>query len=199
MPKPNNINTLIFFTLSMAAAGTGWAQPVLGQAIEQAKKTKLNELFPSPVEEPTVVGRGTFITKAVTEEPPEPVLWALSGINSELNAEILLADQIQRFPVVRGYVLRGGWVVMAGDTRSLTLQNGKKVLTLFPPAPGTTGSEFLGLTKPKATNGEFLNVFADPSGQGKSVPIIRPPSPNQAPPANLNAARQAAGSLPKKP
>lgn len=196
MPKAKTINTYLVLWFWLVAAAPSLAQPVLGQAIEQAKKNKLNELFPAAAEESPSPGGPASGLKALPQEPPTPVLWALSGINSQLNAEVLLADEIQRFPVVRGYVLRGGWVVVSGDGRGLTLQNGKKVLTLFPPAPGTTGSEFVGLRKAKANDGEALNVF---SGQPKAVPAFRPPSPSQPPPANLNAARQAAGSLPKKP
>lgn len=179
-------------------------QPVLGQLIEQAKKQKQLELNAASLSATSEVifdnKKIKSLKENLPEELPPPVLWSLTGINSKLSAEILIDEKIQKINVIRGVALAGGWVVMAGDTASLTLKQNNKVITLFPAPMGTTGGEFQSLKKVKSTVPNSMGELQESlNNRGIPVEFMGPNVASEAVPRSVESARQAASALPVKP
>lgn len=210
MPKAKISKFCICAWACLLSSSHGIAQspPVIGQIIEQAKKTKLNESLPPKPVEPVAIPLPVTAKQLVTLPPPPvpetelipPALWSLSGLNASLVAEVLIDDQIHRFRVARGVDLPGGWTVVAGDVTSLTLRNGKKVLTLFSSAPGTTGVEFPSLRKSRRIQADNMGDLQNAlSSKGVSVDFLSTDPAAALPATPVDQARQAAASLPRKP
>ena len=182
----------------VAAAPAGTAQTSMGQLIEQVKRNKLNELLPAPaMAGPAQPASDSALPFAPAVAAP-PVLWSLSGVNDQLVAEVLVEESIHRFRVARGQTLPGGWTVMAGDLSSITLQQGRKVLTLFAPDPGSTGAEFAVLRRQIEDANPMSALQSSLNRRGIPVQFIDSP-PVSRPSAGVEQARSAAGSLPRKP
>lgn len=198
MPRARTFKYWFCALLALGASAPAWTQPMIGQMIEQTKKSKLTELFPAPLQSPP----GGPLAKRSTElaEPAEPALWSLTGINDALVAEVLLGEQVHRIPVSRGVTLPQGWTVMAANANSLTLQNKKRTLTLFAPAPGSMGAEFPSLKKTRSTYVDPLAALeAQLNSRGMPLEITKAEAPAPSASSSVGAARQAAGSLPRKP
>lgn len=154
---------------------------------------------PLPVALPMAITPSSLNMPQFQVPPSLPALWSLSGVNERLLAEVLINEQIQSFKVVRGISLLDGWTVMAGDASSLTLMRKEKIITLFPPVPGTSGAEFSDLKKIKKNEIDRLSPQFNSTPRFSQPEFINPPTVFQGPPANLDTARQAASSLPKRP
>jgi hypothetical protein len=177
----------------------------MGQIIEQAKKNKLNELLPPPVMPEAApaaerAGRPRLPPALAPLPPVVPALWSLSGVNQNLMAEVLIAEDIHRVKVARGVVLPGGWTVMAGDYDSLTLRNGSRVITLFPADPGSSGAEYPSLRKTtKLVSSSFGALQELLNSRGIPVEYANVEPAQSGPVPNVQQARQAASALPRKP
>jgi hypothetical protein len=203
MPRARVFKYLV--CLGMLCSPSFWlhAQPLIGQVIEQAKRSKLLELMPAPVPEATVPGR-RVAAAAARAEPPTPVLWSLSGLNRLLTAELLIGEQIHPVRIATGASIPGGWSIVEADVDSLTIQNGKKMVTLYPAAPGTAGGQFAALRPVRRSDSDSLQGIQESlNSRGIPVEFINPepirPTSTSRPPPGIDAARQAAGALPSKP
>jgi hypothetical protein len=202
MPKVKNINYIFFIGIHLFLHSASQAQPVLGQMIEQAKRSKLAELMPQSGLDVFLPANKVNIPVLVKESPP-PVLWAMSGINNSLSAELVIEEQIYRFKVARGQPLPGGWSVLNADLSSLTIQNGKKMLTLLAPAPGASAAEYPALIKAQSNKPDDMKPIQDSMGRrGFPIEFVGPePRSVSGPPksTSLETSRQAASSLPLRP
>jgi hypothetical protein len=142
-------------------------------------------------------------TPALVKESLPPVLWAMSGINTSLTAELLIEEQIHRFKVARGHLLPGGWSVLSADLSSLTIQNGKKMLTLLAPMQGASAAEYPALMKAKSNSPDGMKPLQDSlNRRGFPIEFVSPePKSVSGPPksTSLESSRQAASNLPLKP
>lgn len=188
---------------SASASGTSVTAPAqltqssMGQMIEQVKRSRLGELAPAVSASPVapMPDPGSSLAPAVAAPP---ALWSLSGVNDALVAEVLIDDVIHRFRVARGRTLPGGWTVLAGDVSSVTLQQGRKVLTLFPVDQGSVGAEFPALRR-QIDESSPMNVLQS-SLNKRGIPVQFIDSmPASKPAAGVEQARSAAASLPRKP
>jgi hypothetical protein len=202
MPRVKSINFLFIFGVHFFLHFSAQAQPVLSQMIDQAKRSKLAELMPQS--SPDVLLPGNKMNRpALAKESLPPVLWAMSGINTSLTAELLIEEKIYRFKVARGHLLPGGWSVFNADLSSLTIQNGKKMLTLLVPAPGASSAEFPALIKANSNITDDMQPIQDSlNRRGYPIEFVGPePKLLSAPTksTSLESSRQAASSLPVKP
>ena len=122
------------------------AQPVLGQIIEQAKKNKLAELLAPPALAPgavssapvDLVGLDPNIKKNSFEprkaESELPMLWSMSGINTQWVAEIWVNSVMHRLLAVPGQKMPGGWEVTNASSSTLTLASSLKRFASTQPA-----------------------------------------------------------------
>lgn len=221
MPKAKIFKLGLCACLLWGIGASAGAQSSLGKIIEQTKKNKLDEIMPPPPPPPPppapakdanapktpVDGTDALVDNSENFEESDiaPALWSLSGVNSRLIAEVWENKEVQRIVVTRGTTLSGGWVVMAADTQSLTIQRDREVRTLFPPAPGTTGQEFARwMPKPKKGETDILSMLKDDRSVGGGLPRIVTPNQMRAPssatagasaPSTANA-RAAATRLP---
>ena len=202
MPKAKSINYIFFIGIHFFLPFSSQAQPVLGQMIEQAKRSKLAELMPQSAPDVMLPAKNINTPVLVKESLP-PVLWAMSGINTSLTAELLIEEQIHRFKVARGHLLPGGWSVLSADLSSLTIQNGKKMLTLLAPAQGASAAEYPALMKAHSNVPDGMKPIQDSlNRRGFPIEFVSPePRPLSGPPksTSLESSRQAASSLPLKP
>lgn len=200
MPRARLIKFLACFGIFVCPPTWLHAQPVLGQMIEQAKKNKLVEMMPAPASDALAAGRkndGAYAAQNTT-----PVLWSLSGLNRSLAAELLIGEKIYPVRIFSGASLPGGWTIVDGNADSLTLKRGRKAVTLYPLAPGTSGGQFASLRRAHSSDPDsLLGVQESLNNRGLPIDFIsidaaKPPS---RPAANIDAARQAAGALPNRP
>jgi hypothetical protein len=125
-------------------------------------------------------------------------------LNRSLTAELLIGEQIHPVRIATGALIPGGWSIVEADVDSLTIQNGKKMVTLYPAAPGTSGNQFAALRPVRRSDPNSLpGIQESLNSRGIPVEFISPPpalSPSMPTPApGIGAARQAAGALPSKP
>ena len=205
MPKAKifNLCTCVCAGLLWSSQVAAQSPPVIGQIIEQAKKSKLNELAPPPPVLAQPLPALAINKSAVTAMPATevtPALWSLSGVNQTLMAEVLFDKSIHRVKVARGVVLPGGWTVLAGDAQSLTLRHDRQVVTLFPADLGSTGAEFPSLRNTsKLVSGTFGALQEVLNSKGIAVEYANAEPAQNETASNVTQARQAAASLPKKP
>jgi hypothetical protein len=205
MQKVKIFNIVICFCLPwLSVSVAAQNQQVIGQLIEQAKKQKQIELNSLNLVGDADKSLNNKKIKSLQISPPDvpelPVLWSLTGINNKLSAEILINEKIQKIAVVRGVEIASGWVVLAGDEKSLTLIQSKKTLTLFPVAMGSTGGEFQSLKKVRSTVTNTMGELQE-SLNNKGIPIefVGPNIISQPVPRSNDSARQAASALPMRP
>ena len=218
------------FTLCGAVlAQTPSTQPVLGQLIEQAKTNKLTEMTQaraasSAVAGPAMPAMGALpglapivkntpkrATEPKTKPMPElPALWSLSGINSQLTAELWDRQNVHRLLAAPGVPVPGGWEIIAADPNSLTLRHGAFTRTLYPAAPGSSGGEYAMMKAAtgmddalsagrQANKNQFLPAPIPITGSGipnSALPFLQSGSADAKQPTSLNAAREAATGLP---
>ncbi len=220
MQKAALFKLLAWSCLTCFAHGAALAQTTLGEIIEKTKQSKRDQLQ-APSTLPKPVGSADLSPdlglpkplasrpRSAANNPPQmPALWSLNGVNDRWVAEIWFQQAVHRFPVVPGQALPGGWQVLDGDDKSLTLTKGKLTKTLYPPAPGSTGAEFAQIQKTMGLEASMISFARDiqavtgPLSSFESQPASQP-APSAAPvSANANAnanpspAVQAAAQLP---
>lgn len=183
MPKARLTECLL--VLACLPGAGAWAQPVLGQYIDQTKKNKLAELTqPKAADTPgpgpdAAKGSAVAVGKANSDVP---VLWSLSGINSRLVAEIWDGQGISRVPALPGQKLPSGWTVASASPHSLTLTRGKAVHTLVPAAPGSTGGEFIQMRKTQGLEALLASLGSDGRSLNGSQPLALQGTQTGAPP-----------------
>lgn len=219
MPKAKSFNSLACILLIFGCVFGAEAQPLVGQMIEQTKKNKLEELLLlSGTKDSDPLGQKGSRVRAEKnkDESQVPALWSLTGINDAMIAEVVIENEIHKFKVDNGRMLPGGWIVKGGDSESITLQLGKRVQTIFAPTSGSSGAEYSFFKKiASSSEGNSRVSSYGMAPGGLPIEFINPPNfntnpgPSLGPDSNKNsasmpispidAARNSAASLPKRP
>jgi hypothetical protein len=170
------------------------AQPVIGQMIEQAKRSKWMEL--APLTEAPVPGR--MSATAPVDDGTTPELWSLNGLNRLITAELLFGEQIHQVLIKPGARIPGGWTIVQGGAESLTIRKGKKKVTLHPVALGSAGNQFSALRVGSKSDPNSLFGIQDSLNSRGFPSEFMSTDPTRPAPGTVNA-RQAAGGLPSRP
>jgi hypothetical protein len=190
MQKVKNFKRGVWFILMLGWAPV-FAQPTLGEIIEVTKRKKLNELLmptPTPLSAsqggkalPLPTLEAVVAPSANKKEGKEQLaLWSLSGVNTNLIAEIWDGQKVYRFNARQGYTIENGWSVVSASAQSITLKHGKRILTLYPVELGSTGAEFEKLKIQNSIDAGLLKAL-------KSSGVANLPAP-------LSMAQSAEGS-----
>ncbi len=197
--------------LTCFALGSASAQTTLGEIIEKTKQDQRNQLQaqnnPSKPMGSADLPPDLGLAKPVASRPrlpadnplQTPALWSLNGVNDRWVAEVWYQQAVHRFPVVPGQALPGGWKVLGGDDKSLTLVKGKVTKTLYPPAPGSMGGEFAEIQKTMGFEASMISFARDIQAVTTSPSSLNQPAPNTEPVGQSpSPAVQAATQLPSK-
>jgi hypothetical protein len=214
MQKAALFKILICSCLTYFGQGAALSQTTLGEIIEKTKQNKRDELHaPSSPSKP--MGSADLPSDLGLAQPAGrrpnlsannpaqmPALWSLNGVNDRWVAEVWYQEVVHRFSVVPGHALPGGWKVVGGDDKSLTLAKGKLIKTLYPPAPGSTGGEFAQIQKTMGLEASMISMAREIQAVAAPLsPMESQPAPNSAPVGaspnpNPSPAVQAAAQLP---
>lgn len=218
MQKAALFKVLAVSCLACFVHGTASAQASLAEIIEKTKQNKRDQLQ-APTTPPKGAGIADLPPSLVLDKPVAsrprssaakplqiPALWSLNGVNNRWVAELWYLDAIHRFTVVPGLPLPGGWKVVSGDDKSLTLAKGKHIQTLYPPALGSTGGEFAQIQKTMGFEASMISFAREvqavtaplPSFQSQPAPAVAPVSPSSSSSSSSSPspAVQAAAQLP---
>jgi hypothetical protein len=201
MPKAFLFKFFSIACFACFAQTPAWAQSTLGEIIEKTKNNRLNQqqvaTTPSQPQMPNQAAQMPNQAAQMPNNPtastasPLPILWSLSGVNDHWIAEVWINQAIQRFPVIPGHVLPGGWRVIEGDSKSLTLAKGRLVKLLTPAAMGSNGAEFEAIQKSTGLEAN-MRQFA------RAIESAATPLPSFGNTANTPAVNAAANLPPAR-
>jgi hypothetical protein len=161
MQKVNLFKRVLYCVMYLMLCSASIASTLLDQAIDSAKSRRAAELLG---QSPSAPAPRSPISNA------QPQLWALSGINNSLTAEVLYQGQVTRVPLKKGARVHA-WRVTDFDDQGISF-GGKSSAKRYLPAAqkGSTGQAFLlGMDASQAgTNGNAQSAAAN-------LPLPPPP------------------------